>query len=666
VGERAALLREPATGANVWPSAAPANLVEFLGVLRAEAARVCADRVDRLTLTVPAGYGLPDRRDALTELAETVGFRDVELITETHAAVEEAHAAAPFAQGALVLVCDLGDRWSTTLVQVANGEVVSLGHESSTAGRDLDTMLFDDLRTHGGPRFDARLLAPGEVGARVRHDAVTFLRGLKHALADVPEAAGRPDPGAEEYRLTRDWLDRLAEPGLRWLVASCRSLVARAAAGLGTGAGPGFGAGTGTGLGTGTGYDMGPGTGGHGALGGHGTMAAVAPGSTLADVTAVLLVGGGARMPVAELIIREGLGRPVLLPTEPELAVVRGAVRWAAGAAARRLTADHPRWRVEPLTWAVPGGQGRLVRWSVAEGQPYRKGAVLAQVRTPDERVFDLTAPEDGVLVSQRSRAGDLVGPTVVATGKRPASCLAGDPPGKRQELSATGEWLLTPDRRLLVECAPSAAHVRLWSIPDGVLVGAFQPDFDGGQPDRGRVFVNPKGGLSLVAWDLAGTFSVFDVQTGQRVVAFRDPNTPRNVMVNEGAWRLTAEGEDSGSGGRYRRSVATVWDLATGRRLEKLTDGSQARLAGYADRSAGDSFGDRAVSPDGRLHAVAVRTPTGSTALALQASASEHEVFRAEHPPSLRVRMAFSADGRFLLANWESDRASQVDVWEL
>ena len=111
---------------------------------------------------------------------------------------------------------------------------------------------------------------------------------------------------------------------------------------------------------------------------------------------------------------------------------------------------------------------------------------------------------------------------------------------------------------------------------------------------------------------------------------------------------------------------MATVWDLTTGRRVEKLTDGWHGRFVGYRDRSAGDSFGDNAVSPDGRLHAVAVRTQTGSAAITLQEAASEHEVFRAEHAPSSRVRMAFSADGQFLLANWESDRGGQVDVWEL
>ena len=41
-------------------------------------------------------------------------------------------------------------------------------------------------------------------------------------------------------------------------------------------------------------------------------------------------------------------------------------------------------------------------------------------------------------------------------------------------------------------------------------------------------------------------------------------------------------------------------------------------------------------------------------------------EIFRAEHGSPEHVRAAFSADGRYLLANWESTGVSHLDVWEL
>ena len=137
--------------------------------------------------------------------------------------------------------------------------------------------------------------------------------------------------------------------------------------------------------------------------------------------------------------------------------------------------------------------------------------------------------------------------------------------------------------------------------------------------------------------------------------------------MVSEREWRLTAHGEPT-SAGRYRRNVATIWDLTTGLRVDEFNDINgdfQRRLSGYGRRSALDGFGERASSPDGRLRAVSVRTSKGAQAITLQESTSDQEVFRAEHP-SLRARTAFSSDGRFLLANWESEQRSQVDVWEL
>jgi hypothetical protein len=179
-------------------------------------------------------------------------------------------------------------------------------------------------------------------------------------------------------------------------------------------------------------------------------------------------------------------------------------------------------------------------------------------------------------------------------------------------------------------------------------------------------VFVQPGGRLALVTWDPAGVFSVWDVRTGQCTTTFRDSNAPSSVLVNEREWRLSAESEDAGSAGRYRRSVATVWDLSTGRRLEKLTDDWQRRLSGYRDRSASDCFDADAFSPDGRLRAVPVLSQAGPTGISLQEATSEHEVFRSEHAPTARVRVAFTADGQFLLANRESPQHSQVDVWEL
>jgi hypothetical protein len=654
VGDQATLLREPVTGAprRATPlsveSGDLAALTAFLAALRAEALRV--GPIERLTLTVPASYQVPDRRrDLLVSVGEAAGFAEVELLGAAAAVTLEAIGGAArnvgLEDGSLVLVCDLGQTWSTALLRITRGEAFQIMQETSTAGRDLDHRLFSDLRAQAGDWLESRLAAPGEAGRRYWHEAADFIRQVKHALsplAEDGEVARRIGPDGPVYGLTREWLDRLAEPGLRWVGGSCRSLLARAAARW-SGGGPGL-----------AGY--GPGA----------PAATVAQGSTMADVAAVILAGGHAHLAVAEQVLRQELLRPVIRLDDPELAAVRGGVRFAMASPARRLLADHPKWRVEPLSWDVPTGRARLERWLVAPGEAYQRQSVLARVRTADDRVYDLLVPEDGVLLGRRGRDGDVVGPTLIASAKRPASLLAGDPPDKRQELTGSGEWLLTPDRRLLVECADGGERVRMWTLPDGVMVREFHPDFDSPRPRQGRVFIPPSGRPALVAWDTSGAFSVWDVRSGRRTATFRDAHGPSGVLVNEHEWRLSVASDDAGTVGRYRRSVATVWDLTTGRKLEKLTDDWQRRLPGYRERSTADGFGEHAFSPDGRLRAVPVVGQTGPTGIALQEATSEHEVFRAEHGPSVRVRVAFSADGELLLANRESPQRSQVDVWEL
>ena len=325
------------------------------------------------------------------------------------------------------------------------------------------------------------------------------------------------------------------------------------------------------------------------------------------------------------------------------------------------------------MAWDVPTGLARLERWWVGADETFPRGAALAEVRTSDERVFALTAPGTAQFYRPGGRIGDVVGPTLYALTKRPASLLAGDAPGKRQELAGSGEWLYPPDGRMLVECSRAADLVRLWSLPTdpqappyGVPLHEFRPDPDGAAQRRGRVFIDPAGRLALVAWDPSGAFSVWDVYTGARTTTFRATAAPSRVLVNERDWRLSIEGEDAGSAGRYRRTVATVWDLATGVRVEKVTDDWQRRLAGYADRSTIDRFGAAAASPDGRLRALTLVGGHGPTGVCVQETMSAQEVFRAEHPQSSRIRVAFSVDGQFLLANRESAHRSHVDVWEL
>src|SRR5262249_25973517 len=155
-----------------------------------------------------------------------------------------------------------------------------------------------------------------------------------------------------------------------------------------------------------------------------------------------------------------------------DLAVLRGAARWAIGLPARAVPANDPPWRVEPVSWQVPSGQAGLVRWLVKEGEAYPAHAVLAQVRTADDRVFDLTSGRGGgVMLEHRVEVGGMVVTGAMAATVR----VAPDPDRyhvtKRHHLRVAGQWLLTPDHRLLVECSGVGEYVKVRTVASGALV---------------------------------------------------------------------------------------------------------------------------------------------------------------------------------------------------
>jgi molecular chaperone DnaK len=655
-GDRTGLVREPATGNPRWPSVACVDgealvvgtaarhrrdvlirtyveeirrvaetggslwlgtravsgqelLVTYLAAVRAESERTYGFPIERLALTVPSGV----ERDLMVSVATIAGFPDVELVANPVAAALDPALDTKFPDGTLVLVCDLGASWTVALVRVGDEHGTIIARETSAAGRDLDALLIEDLRVRQRDWTEPAIAAGGDAGMLARYQAADLVRGLKHRLATGPEAADRLDPAAPEYRLTRAELERYAEPSLRWLLASCRAVVARA-------------------------------------------------GATLAEVAGVVLAGGGSRLAAAAGMLAGGLGRPLLHPQEPELAVIRGAARWVAGAAGRQVSANPPGWRVEPVTWEVPAGRAQLVRWLVDLGQPYPSGAVLARARTAEDRVYDLTAGRDGILTEQLVPAGGIVESGAVAAMARSVGAIAGGRPTKRHQLEVNGEWLLTPDRRLLVECEDTGAYVRLRSIADAAVVSELRPGDHGVTPRRGRVFASPAGRLALIAWDVGGQYFVWDLLSGRLAANFRDAAPPLAVLVNEADWRLLAEADRKVQVGRYRRDVATVWDLQTGSRVRELVgEDVHRRHDGYVDHSGADSFTVEARSPDGRLRAVAAQS-----AVSLLEAETEHEVFRADSGSARSVRTAFSADGRHLLANWRTGAASRVDVWQI
>jgi molecular chaperone DnaK len=647
---RTALLRDPHTGAYAWPSgmlladdrwlagtaaerrrrAVPRRYVDgprraldgrvplrlehleltgaealagYLDVMAAEARRVYGAPIPRLVLTAPSRYAVLDpRRDELIGVGTAAGFADVELVDAAVAVALDPAAGADLPAESYVLVCDLGVSWAVACVHRRGDRSVTLARHTAPGGGKLDDLLLEDLRDRGRGWLGPLLGAPGDAGLRARHEAAELVRRLKHGLADDAGAHDRMTPVTPAVALTRDRLAELAAPVLAGLTAACHDVVRDA-------------------------------------------------GVTLADIGAVLLAGGSARLPGVADALTGSLGQPPRAAPDPQLAAVRGAARWAAGAADRVVPAAVPRWLVEPVVWDVPGGAARLLRWTVRPGEAYPRGAVLAEIRTADDLVLGLTAPAAGGLLGPLPAPGAVVGPVLAVAARRPPAA-AGPPPLLRTH-EVAGSHLLSADRHVLLECAGDGRSVRSWAAAGGQLLGTFAPEQ--AETSGGRLFVHPEGGPALVAWDPDAGIAVWDVQSGKLGTRIRDAAGARRVLVDEVAWQVAVEAP-----ARYRRTAVTVWDLDTGALVERVSDGGWAqRHPRFRARSAADGFTGAAVSPDGGLRAVA----TAETVLLFDVP-SGHEVFRA--PAAGEARVAFEGDGALLLVATERDGRSRVDVHQV
>ncbi|GAA0802295.1 Hsp70 family protein [Spirilliplanes yamanashiensis] len=636
---RTALLRDPFTAANAWPSsvlagdagvlagtaaerrrrAEPARyaqgprravdaqaalrlgdreltgsqaLTAYLSTMAEEAHEIYGSPLARLVLTVPAAYGVPDaRRDTMIAIGEAAGFGEVELITDAVAAALDPQTTRDLPDGALVLVGDLGATWTVALAALDPDRPRLLAVRTGSGGADLDAALFADLRARGRSWLEPMLATPGDAGRRAHHDALDLVRRLKHRLSTADRADDRLSPVSPAYGLDRAELAVVAAGALRGLVAGCRQVLADA-------------------------------------------------GAAPADVAAVVLAGGGARMPIATAAVRDALGQVPRCAAEPEFAVIRGAARWAERTDERRLPALAPGWRREPVAWAVPGGTGQLLRWTVPPGEVVAAGTPLAEVRTPDDLVHELVAPRDLALAGTLPAPGARVGPLVAVDASRDPAALAGDPPPLAHRWESGEEWLLTPDRRTLLACGPAAVRTLPLDGPESAFAA----------PAPGRVHIDPDDRPVLVCWDADGV-AVWDVGTGKLAVRLPDAGGATAVLVDEQRWRLAAEVPGRVTG-RYRRSVVTFWDLRTGERLDRVSDVAWRRHhPGYAERSTRDAFAPAATH--GPLAAVAsaagVRlTVGGVTAL---------------DEPAPGAAVAFCHLGTRLLVRSEHEGRSRVDV---
>jgi methyl-accepting chemotaxis protein len=245
---------------------------------------------------------------------------------------------------------------------------------------------------------------------------------------------------------------------------------------------------------------------------------------------------------------------------------------------------------------------------------------------------------------------------SVLAERLRTMSAATGHPTTRYRLRGAPG-WFLTPDLAHLVECAPDG--VAYYAVPSGEPVGELRPRHETA-PGGAGVYVNPDGRLVLVSWDPAGAFRLWDVGTGAAVASFQNDGAPLWVAVDEENWRLVAPTGRMAQVGRYRREVATIWDLRTGTAVEDIAVDDVARSDDYHTRSVADSFATEAVTADRQLYAA------GGRALVLYDGRTGRERFRMDEPDATGVRAAFDAEGTLLLAHWESHDAGWIDVFDL
>jgi molecular chaperone DnaK (HSP70) len=329
------------------------QVAAMLTALRLEAERIEAGPVRRALITVPASYFPADpRRGWMIAAGEAAGFATVELLPEPVAAAYAPAAGPGMAVGDLVLVYDLGGgTFDAALIRIGDDVPEVLGHAAvdECGGRDIDALLGRRITEAGRDWLEPLTGTAPDTARRLSLAVTEFARRIKHQLSDAASVEDHLLPSSPAYRLNQQELAQLAAPVLIRTAACCRQLLAHLEV----------------------------------------------PVSTVATI---LLVGGGSRMPAVVDLLAGEFERPLRRVDEPDLATVRGAVRWLGSRVTHTLPAVARPGRAVPLAFPVPGGDARLLRWLVDAGETYAAGQVLGRVRLPGGSLWDLTAASGGTL----------------------------------------------------------------------------------------------------------------------------------------------------------------------------------------------------------------------------------------------------------------------------
>ncbi|MEU0554107.1 Hsp70 family protein [Dactylosporangium sp. NPDC006015] len=308
-------------------------------VFRAAGELTGGERVRRVTLTHPAGWGRL-RQDVLRVAAECAGVAEVDLVAEPVAAgthlVRHDVGVRP---GARVLVYDFGGGTFDASVIRCDEHLTVLASAglSDAGGLDIDQAIFDHLAEVYGDRPGwAQLRAPGDAASRRASNLFRDdLREAKEALTEAGSTSVHVPILDTDAVLGRETLDRLARPVVERTVRAAFEAVRDA-------------------------------------------------GLRPSELDAVYLVGGASRLPLVSTMLLERFRIPPVRPDQPEFAVAEGSLTVAP----RRTTAGGAPAPDEPAVPHEDDGE----RLHYAEYQ-YRHGRLVEAERTIAGLVG--TAPSD-------------------------------------------------------------------------------------------------------------------------------------------------------------------------------------------------------------------------------------------------------------------------------
>ncbi len=245
-----------------------------------------------LALTHPAswrGYKL----ELLRTIGTSLGFADVELISEPVAAARRYASSDRISSGDTVAVYDLGGTFDAGIVSISESGPSLVGTPQTLerfGGAEIDQLVFTHVTNALGGALEELDRNDDEV-----RRAVTLLRSActqaKHELSTKSEASvSVVVPGLDtSVRMTRDEFETALRP---YITETLQTL----------------------------------------------DRAISAAGMTPGDLAGVILSGGGSRIPLVAEMVAGHLGRPVLNDFDPKLVVASGAAETIAAPSSQPFT----------------------------------------------------------------------------------------------------------------------------------------------------------------------------------------------------------------------------------------------------------------------------------------------------------------------------------------